>query len=246
MQSEEKFNDICKVINKRRYSRVVESQSYNSTRQLVDSDSEQEILEQLIDKNKPPYPDGFDGLHYLLKTPFRYPPLKHGSRFGSKNEPSIFYGSFKLNTALCETAYYRFRFLFYSEAKLRPSFIEYTSFSASINCKNCLNLTKGDWKGEKDKISSPMTYEYSQVIGKKAKEQGFKTILYYCAREENAQNIAILSPDAFAKKTIKTQQHWNAYVDYNTVNFTNDGKKDSISFPVEKFFVEGIFPIIES
>ena len=46
--------------------RVVEGQSYISTRQLVDSDAEQEMLEQMVDASKPPYPavDGVNSLNY--------------------------------------------------------------------------------------------------------------------------------------------------------------------------------------
>ncbi|MCY0725978.1 RES family NAD+ phosphorylase, partial [Klebsiella pneumoniae] len=47
-------------------------------------------------------------LHYLLKTPFRYPPLRWGSRFGSVHEPSLFYAAQRLQTAMAEAAYYRF------------------------------------------------------------------------------------------------------------------------------------------
>ena len=48
--------------------------------------------------------------HYLLATPFRYPPLPYGSRFGSRFEPSLFYGARSASTALAESAYYRFVF----------------------------------------------------------------------------------------------------------------------------------------
>ena len=65
--------------------RVVESQHLFSTRKLVDSDAEQALLEELIEEVKPP--TGVPaGLHYLLFTPFRYPPLRHGSRFGTRAE----------------------------------------------------------------------------------------------------------------------------------------------------------------
>jgi hypothetical protein len=55
--------------------RVVETQQDSSTRRLVDSAAEHELLEALLDESKPPVPDGCRGLHYLLFTPFRYPPL---------------------------------------------------------------------------------------------------------------------------------------------------------------------------
>ena len=60
--------------------RVVEAQHQVSTRKLVDSTAEQVMLEEMIDGVKPPDATG-GRLHYLLFTPFRYPPLIHGSRF---------------------------------------------------------------------------------------------------------------------------------------------------------------------
>ena len=58
--------------------RAVEAQHQVSTRKLVDSLEEQQLLESLIDAVKPPAPHGAR-FHYLLSTPFRYPPLRHGS-----------------------------------------------------------------------------------------------------------------------------------------------------------------------
>jgi len=66
--------------------RVVEAQHQVSTRKLVDTAAEQSLLEELIDGVKPPDRTG-GALHYLLATPFRYPPLRHGSRFGGAINP---------------------------------------------------------------------------------------------------------------------------------------------------------------
>jgi len=49
--------------------------------------------------------DGCIGLDYLLFPPFRYPPLKWGSRFGTEYQRGLFYGSQLLATALAEVAY---------------------------------------------------------------------------------------------------------------------------------------------
>ncbi len=51
--------------------RVVEGQHLLSTRHLVDSAAEHDLLERLLDDTKPPVPRGpeFAGLHYLLFTP---------------------------------------------------------------------------------------------------------------------------------------------------------------------------------
>src|SRR3954464_4226566 len=87
--------------------RAVEAQHQVSTRKLVDSSEEQILLEELIDSAKPP--DVTRGRsHYLLSTPFRYPPLLHGSRFGARHERGIWYGSETRRTAFAEVAYYRF------------------------------------------------------------------------------------------------------------------------------------------
>src|SRR4030095_6173771 len=82
--------------------RMIEAQYITTTRKLVDSFEEQDILEELIESNKPSLKENSLELHYLLSTPFRYPPLKNGSRFGTRFEPSFWYGSLELNTAMAE------------------------------------------------------------------------------------------------------------------------------------------------
>jgi len=94
------------------FRRVVEDQSRNSTRKLLDSDAEQAVLEELLETHaKLPVPEGFRHLHFLLFTPFRHPPLRNGSRFGTRRERGILYGARKLETAFAEVAPYRLLFL---------------------------------------------------------------------------------------------------------------------------------------
>ena len=90
--------------------RVVEAQHLVSTRKLVDSVEEQMLLKDMIESVKPPFAGG-ERLHVLLRTPFRYPPLRHGSRFATRHERSLWYGSDSIRTACAELAYYRFVFL---------------------------------------------------------------------------------------------------------------------------------------
>lgn len=87
--------------------RLVESQEQVATSQLVASLDRQAVLEDLLEQTKPPLRPGAETLHYLLSTPFRYPPLRWGSRFGARSEPSLFYGSLETVTVLWEAAYYR-------------------------------------------------------------------------------------------------------------------------------------------
>src|SRR5579883_749608 len=91
--------------------RIVELQENTSTRKLVDSLEEQKILDELIEQSKPALLESQARFHPLLYTPFRYPPLKHGSRFGKKTEPSLWYGSLSPDTAMAEKAYYQLAFI---------------------------------------------------------------------------------------------------------------------------------------
>src|SRR5215218_1602201 len=76
--------------------RLVESQEQIATLNLVNNVYEQGILESLLESTKSPLPADTHSLHYLLSTPFRYPPLKYGSRFGTAFERGIFYGSLNI------------------------------------------------------------------------------------------------------------------------------------------------------
>ena len=94
--------------------RITDRQGESGTADLVDGLLEQARLEQLIDTVKPPipcdWPEASDGRpmpsHPLLLTPFRYPPLASGSRFGRAHQRHLFYGARALETALAERAFH--------------------------------------------------------------------------------------------------------------------------------------------
>ena len=121
--------------------RLVESQEQVATNSLVRTLAEQALLEDLIEASKPRVPGPAVGLHYLLATPFRYPPLPWGSRFGRRFEPSLFYAARGIDTVLAECAYYRF--VFWSgmaEPPPAPLDTRHTLFSASIETGHGLQL----------------------------------------------------------------------------------------------------------
>lgn len=70
--------------------RLVESQEQVATSSLVDDLAEQALLEDLLERAKPP--------------------SRPGSRFGSRFEPSVLYGALSLRTILAESAYHRLVF----------------------------------------------------------------------------------------------------------------------------------------
>jgi hypothetical protein len=88
--------------------RLVQQQGINSLEPLVDNLEQLARLEAMVTTSKPPLqaagPD--TPSHPLLTTPFRYPPLRHGSRFGSRQYRGMFYGSRSRSGCLVEGAYY--------------------------------------------------------------------------------------------------------------------------------------------
>ena len=177
-----------------RFHRVVEAQFRNSTRKLCDSDEEQALLEKLIDERaKAPVPAGFEGLHYLLYTPFRHPPLRNGSRFGTRDERGILYGAKKLPAALAEVAYYRFVFLEGTAADLGDVATEHTAFRFGIDARRGVDLTVPPFRAYEGRISSKTSYAASQRLGAQIRADGVQAALYVSARAAGRQiNVAVL------------------------------------------------------
>ena len=227
--------------------RIVESQDSASTRKLVNSLDEQILLEQMIEEVKPPIPLDCSALHPLLYTPFRYPPLRHGSRFGRKHEPALWYGSQKLKTAMAELAFYRFNFLRASEAAFGVVVTQFTAFSAHINTDRAIRLIDDSFSRFKDIISSPIDYSASQELGTTMRAEevsGFN----YCAARDPASgiNIGVFSPAAFAKKRPEngSLQSWRCVADHRVVEFlrTNAMEIESENFSIDAFLVNGELP----
>jgi len=181
--------------------RIVEAQEMTATRKLVDSLEEQIILEDLIEAGKPPVLAEYLNYHPLLYTPFRYPPLQYGSRFGKKIEPSLWYGSLELNTAFSEKAFYLFNFLNASAAKFGIVSPQFTAFSVHVQSSHGIQLTGDSFAHYTALISKPNSYKASQVLGAAMREAGVEAFTYYSARVKNKGiNIGLFTPKAFQYK----------------------------------------------
>lgn len=197
--------------------RVVESQTMNATRKLVDSNDEQELLEELIDRVKPPMPIGpeWKGLHYLLFTPFRHPPLRWGSRFGTVAERGIWYGAKELETSFAEVAFYRLLFLSASKAALAPVTVELTSFSAAIRTARGIDLTRRPFSEHRELVSKT-SYAATHALGAEMRADGVEAFLYRSARAEKGTCIGLFVP-CFARKTPRRLEAWSCTVDPDKV-----------------------------
>ena len=113
--------------------RIVESQVQVATSRLCASLEDADLLEAMLDaKSKPRRRAGTEHLHYLLATPFRYPPLRHGSRFGSTTERGVWYGSEEIETAMAEVAFYRLLFLAGTQAEIPHTESQHTLYAADV------------------------------------------------------------------------------------------------------------------
>jgi len=224
--------------------RVVEAQHQVSTRKLVDSDAEQQLLEELIDSAKPPY-TAPAGLHYLLSTPFRYPPLRYGSRFGTRAEPSLWYGSDALPTALAEVAYYRLVFIEGSAADFGLLETQLTAYSVPIATARAVDLSTSPFDAFHAAISSPASYVETQVLGSAMRAAGVEAFRWVSARcPRGGGNVGVFTPDAFGSKRPGRLETWHCAASRTRVDFVRRDYFDraAFSFGREEFLVNGLLP----
>lgn len=217
--------------------RVVEAQHILSARDLVDSREEHDVLEALLEDSKPSITKDKP---YLIFTPFRYPPLKYGSRFGRAYEPSLWYGSLSLKTAFTEVAYYRFQFLHDTTADLGYLDISMTAFTAFIQTQNGIDLCQPPFDNYREAISSKHDYTHSQPLGTAMRAHNVHAFLYYSARtSESKKNVAVFHPSVFRMKHnlyINDQQTWLCVASKHTIEFTRIGilGRERLLFSYEK------------
>ncbi len=224
--------------------RVVESQEQIATNSLVDDLAEQALLESLLEDAKPNARTATQHLHYLLATPFRYPPLRHGSRFGGRNESSLFYASAELRTALAETAYYRL--LFWNGMILPPPsgklVTAHTVFGADYATEHGLRLQNPPFATYATKIANPTQYRDSQLLGRHMRDAGIEAFQYPSARDrKSGLNVALFSPAALIKPKPVFQQPWLCDTDGERVMFYST-EESTLVFPTEAFLVAGCLP----
>ena len=220
----------------------MESQHQFSTRKLVDSVAEQQVLEDLIEGQKP---RAEGRIHYLLSTPFRYPPLRHGSRFGTRVHRGIWYGSEQQRTSFAEAAYYRMLFLEGTTADIAPLMVEVSAFRATYKTERGVDLTRAPFATHESTISSPTSYEASQLLGEQMREDGVEAFRYRSARDrQRGVNIGMFVPRVFGARRPSAPETWHCVASRPEVEFV---KKDvfqriSFHFPRQDFEVDGKLP----
>lgn len=224
--------------------RSVEAQHQIATRKLVDSDAEQQLLEELIDAVKPAV-ETPRRLHYLLSTPFRYPPLRYGSRFGTRAERGIWYGSEEQVTLFAEVAYYRLLFLHGTSAELGVVQTELTAFRASIRTQRGIDLTAPPFRVHQSVLSSPTSYGPAQELGRAMRAAAVEAFRYASARDAGATaNIGAFTPAVFGRRQPRSLETWHCTATRTSVEVTRRDYFHHVSFayPLEQFLVDGSLP----
>lgn len=225
--------------------RMVESQEQVATMQLVESLEAQSLLEEMLEATKPPTPPGSDGLHYLLYSPFRYPPLQHGSRFGTRHEPSLFYGARAPVTALAESAYYRFVFWHGMEnPPSGPIRSAHTLFSARYATARGLRLQEEPCRQHRAVLAHPRDYTATQALGSAMREAGYEAFEFPSARCPNGgNNVALFTPAAFAASQPGELQQWLCETRAENVTFSRAHNRSLHRFAIETFILDGDLPV---
>lgn len=224
--------------------RVVEAQHQVSTRKLVATDAEQALLEELIESVKPPDATG-GRLHYLLSTPFRYSPLRRGSRFARRGERGVWYGAELIRTAFAEAAYYRLLFLEGSSADLGAVETQLTVFRAAVRTERGIDLTRPPFAAYRAELASKDRYEETQALGTAMREAGVEVFRFESARDvAGGSNVGVMSPSAFGRARPRDLQTWHCTATRVRVEMVKRDyfERASFAYPREDFLVGGHLP----
>ncbi|MFN0180761.1 MAG: RES family NAD+ phosphorylase [Gemmatimonadales bacterium] len=218
--------------------RAVEAQHVVATRLLVDSREEQRLLEDLLDPGKPAVPAEARGLHYLLFTPFRYPPTALGSRFRRPADPGVFYGADLIRTACAELGYWRWRFLVDSPALESISPAAQTLFRVAVSGRG-IDLREPPWTDDTARWTDPADYGPCQQLAATARREGVAIIRYQSVRDpESSGAAAVLDPGAFAAPEPLERETWYLGVTRDRVWWVRDrlhGPDAGFDFPMARW-----------
>jgi len=230
--------------------RAIEAQHVLTTLSLVDSDKEQVLLEELIDRAKPPRPQGpeFEGLNYLLWTPFRYRPHGNGSRFGRNTDRNIWYGAESVRTCLAEKAYHKILFLEATDASIHTIQADHTAFPVDIDTARGVDLCGAAFSCFHADLFSPTDHACGQAMGDDLRSSGVEAVRYQSARDPaKGASLGVLSPLAFAQSepNLTLQETWKCAATREVVEFVHmQGvtQLDRVRFSRTDFMVDGKLP----
>ncbi|TNC80802.1 MAG: hypothetical protein C9356_11810 [Oleiphilus sp.] len=224
--------------------RLVESQQKSATFEVAGFDPDKhDVLEALLERHKPKLDEALDQRHYLIKTPFRYPPLRHGSRFGSRHERGIFYASYTDACLFAEVAYYRFVFLEDMDVPLEdPIITEHSLFGVRVETTKAIALDEGRFDEDRETWRNTDNYGPCQRFGRLAREQGADIIRYFSARtNDGARNVAVLNHEAIVSDP-KNMISVRCTLTKDIVHFLQPGSGKVFAYKRDDFVSNDVLP----
>ncbi|MEO5763814.1 MAG: RES family NAD+ phosphorylase [Casimicrobiaceae bacterium] len=213
--------------------RAVEAQHVAATMALVDSLDEQQVLERILDDAKPAIPAEARRLHWLLFTPFRYPPPPRGSRFRGPNDPGVFYGADEVRTACAELGYWRWRHLRESPALAAMPVKAQTVFRTQVAAA-AVDLRRAPFAAARPQWTDRDDHGACQAFARTARVAAVGAIRYESVRDPlQAGCAAVLVPQAFARANPLEQQTWMLSVTRERVVWQRTGVARSKAFEFE-------------
>lgn len=210
--------------------RAVEGQHRVSTMVLVDTLDEQALLEQLLEQSKPALPETPGSLHWLLFTPFRYPPLPSGSRFRSPTDPGVFYGADTRATACAELGYWRWRLLMDSPDLDYIEPLLQTLFQTPVRGAT-IDLREPPFSARRQHWIDALDYTECQALARRAREAEIEIIRYQSVRDpDGGACAALLTHRAFAATVPAKSELWMLSVSKQVVSWRLDSIFETGSF----------------
>jgi hypothetical protein len=212
--------------------RLVQRQGIDSLAPLVDDLSQLARLEALVETSKPQLP-----------APFRYTPLRHGSRFGSRQNRGMFNGSRSRGGSLVEGAYYAL--LFWDgliDPPPAPIRRRQTLFSVLLNAARGLQLQAFADEGTQARLRDPLHYGSTQQLGEWMRDQGFEAFDYLSARSQDSlMQVGVLTPAVF-HSTPFDQVEITTELTGDHVCFLCHDDDQLHHYPRELFLIDGQLP----
>jgi hypothetical protein len=197
---------------------------------LVDTLDEQALLERLLEQSKPAVPESQRRLHWLLFTPFRYPPLPSGSRFRGPADPGVFYGADLARTACAELGYWRWRLLLDSPGLDALDPMQQTLFCTPVRGAT-IDLQSPPWTKRRKLWTDRTDYSACQELARGARTAGIQMIRYQSVRDPEAGDCtAVLTHTAFAAPAPTASQTWTLAVFRRRVVWHCDSIFENLSF----------------
>lgn len=206
--------------------RAVEAQHLVSTLRIAGNDPEQQdLLERILEESKPPVPADAVGLHYLLATPFRYPPSVYGSRFRAWPDPGVLYAALERRTACAEMGYWRWRFVTDSDGLREISASPQTVFQLGAK-GTTVDLQSAPFAKRRALWTDPVDYSATQAFAREARQADIAMILYRSVRDrEPGVCVAVLRPDALRPKRPLAQETWYLTVTQKEAIWQREGRR---------------------